>query len=188
MNGLVDLSFNHLFVHNVKLKINRKEKGKRKEKEKQNSAQLPPWPSSAGPAVPPLPPLPPPRSAHRARASPWARTLLGPAPSLARAAAHPSFPRARAPSSQPRHFFLAGLRAPRRPSQRRAASPARPAAAAAQRGQRALCARAQREERPAPPPLQPGPRVSSLRAVLLPNQNACANFQRRKPPARSFLR
>jgi hypothetical protein len=70
MNGLVDLSFNHLFVHNVKLKINRKEKGKEKEKEKQNLAQLPPWPSSAGPAAPSLSPLPPPPSAHRGGPAP----------------------------------------------------------------------------------------------------------------------
>jgi hypothetical protein len=97
MNGLVDLSFNHLFVHNVKLKINRKEKGKRKEKENRIQPKLPPWPSSAGPAVPPFPLFPPPpRSAHRTRVSPWARALLDPAPSLARVAAQPQLPRARA--------------------------------------------------------------------------------------------
>jgi hypothetical protein len=67
MNGLVDLSFNHLVVHNVKLKINRKEKGKRKEKEKQNSAQLPPWPSSAAQLLAFSPPrqLLPPRACAR---------------------------------------------------------------------------------------------------------------------------
>jgi hypothetical protein len=65
MNGLLDLPINHLFVHNVKLKINRKEKGKRKEKEKQNSAQTPSLAQLGRPRRPPLPPLPPPLSPPR---------------------------------------------------------------------------------------------------------------------------
>jgi hypothetical protein len=106
MNGLVDLSFNHLVVHNVKLKINRKEKGKRKEKEKQNSAQLPPWPSSAAQLLAFSPPrqLLPPRACARL-GSP--ASAVPPSPAAAQRAwwpAGPARPRSSArgaPSAQP---------------------------------------------------------------------------------------
>jgi hypothetical protein len=99
MNGLVDLSFNHLFVHNVKLKINRKEKGKRKEKEKTDfsPASLPGLARPAQP--PPFSPLFPP-SAHRVQPNQQRAPAQLPRPTPAPAAAQRRAPsRARAQGS-----------------------------------------------------------------------------------------
>jgi hypothetical protein len=128
MNGLVDLSFNHLFVHNVKLKINRKEKGKRKEKEKQNSAQTPSLAQLGRPSRSPLPPLSPPPPARPtapefprgpARCSAQLPASLAPRPTLA-------FPARAQPAPSP---------APRRPSPSFPARARRPAQHARARAQ-----------------------------------------------------
>jgi hypothetical protein len=131
MNGLVDLSFNHLFVHNVKLKINRKEKGKRKEKEKTDFSPAS-LPGPARPAQPPpFSPLFPPPSAHRVQPNQQRAPAQLPRPTPAPAAAQrraPSRARARLkPRGPPRPSPIPRPRAQGSPAAT-VAQAARPAA------------------------------------------------------------
>jgi hypothetical protein len=101
MNGLLNLSSNHLFAHNVKLKKIEKRKKKRKGK----WPSSPPWPNSAGPAAP-LPSLLSPPPARPTASRPNSQHAApAPIPSRGPALRQPSFPargllRQRAPAAQ----------------------------------------------------------------------------------------